>query len=286
MEIQNQHPQDEELDLLDLLVTIAENWKLLVFGPLIAGIVAFSIGFVIPKTFESNSSVQVERAGSSFTTPMAASLAMSADVLHQIAAVAGLDEGLTSEEIYRKLSKRITVSVGKQDKLLNVSTQAKSPEAAQKLNQALLDTLFPLSKPRGLEKKQLEMQLDSEKSRLQEALKLEHDTAASLASGRSVSEATSRLYGELLTANSNRQKGILDMERRIEGLDKDDVIQMPTLPEQSIKPKKSLLAAGAAVVTGFALLLFVFIRQAIRTAKESSPEQAEKLARIRSAMPW
>lgn len=286
MEIQNQNPQDEELDLLDLLVTLAENWKLLVFGPLIAGIVAFGIGFVIPKTFESNSSVQVERAGSSFTAPMAASLAMSADVLHQIAPVAGLDEGLTSEEIYKKLSKRITVSVGKQDKLLNVSTQAKSPEAAQKLNQALLDTLFPLSKPRGLEKKQLEMQLDSEKGRLQEALKLEHDTAASLASGRSISEATSRLYGELLTANSNRQKGILDMERRIEGLDKDDVIQMPTLPEQSIKPKQSLLAAGTAVVTGFALLLFVFIRQAIRTAKESSPEQAEKLARIRSAMPW
>lgn len=286
MEIQNQNPQDEELDLLDLLVTLAENWKLLVFGPLIAGIVAFGIGFVIPKTFESNSSVQVERAGSSFTAPMAASLAMSADVLHQIAPVAGLDEGLTSEEIYKKLSKRITVSVGKQDKLLNVSTQAKSPEAAQKLNQALLDTLFPLSKPRGLEKKQLEMQLDSEKGRLQEALKLEHDTAASLASGRSISEATSRLYGELLTANSNRQKGILDMERRIEGLDKDDVIQMPTLPEQSIKPKQSLLAAGTAVITGFALLLFVFIRQAIRTAKESSSEQAEKLARIRSAMPW
>ena len=76
------------------------------------------------------------------------------------------------------------------------------------------------------------------------------------------------------------------MERRIEGLDKDDVIQTPTLPEQSIKPKKSLLAIGGAVATAFVLLLFVFIRQALRTAKESSPEQAEKLARIRSAMPW
>ena len=286
MEIQNQNPQDEELDLLDLLVTLAENWKLLIFGPLIAGIVAFGIGFVIPKTFESSSAVQVERPGSSFSAPMAASLAMSADVLHQIAPVAGLDDGLTAEEIYKKLSKRIKVSVGKQDKLLNIETQAKSPEAAQKLNQALLDTLFPFSKPRGLEKKQLQMQLDSEKVRLQEALKLEHETATNIASGKSVSEATSRLYGELLSANSGRQRAILDMERRIEGLDEDDVIQTPTLPEQSIKPKKSLLAIGGAVATAFVLLLFVFIRQALRTAKESSPEQAEKLARIRSAMPW
>ena len=150
----------------------------------------------------------------------------------------------------------------------------------------MLDTLFPLSKPRGLEKKQLEVQLESEKARLQEALKLEHDTAANLASGKSVNEATSRFYGELLTANSNRQKGILEMERRLEGLDKDDVIQMPTLPERSIKPKKSLLAIGGAIAMGFALLLFVFIRQAVRTAKESSSEQAEKLARIRNAMPW
>ena len=281
-----QAPQDEELDLLDLLVTLAENWKILIFGPLLAGIAAYGIGFVIPKTYESSSSVQVERAGSSFTAPMAASLAMSADVLHQIAPVAGLDDGLTNEEIYKKLSKRITVNVGKQDKLLNIATQAKSPEAAQKLNQALLDTLFPLSRPRGLEKKQLEVQLASEKTRLEESLKLEHDTSANLSSGKSVSEATSRLYGELLTANSNRQKGILDMERRLGGLDNDDVIQMPTLPELSIKPKKPMLAIGAAVGTGFLLLLFVFIRQALRTAKESSTEQAEKIARIRNAMPW
>lgn len=281
-----QTSQDEELDLLDLLVTLAENWKILIFGPLLAGIAAYGIGLAIPKTYESSSSVQVERTGSSFTAPMAASLAMSADVLHQIAPVAGLTEGQTHEEIYKKLSKRITVNVGKQDKLLNIATQAKSPEAAQKLNQALLDTLFPLSKPRGMEKKRLEVQLASEKTRLEESLKLEHDTSANLSSGKSVSEATSRLYGELLTANSNRQKGIQDMERRLEGLDKDDVIQMPTLPESAIKPKKSMLAMGAAVGTGFILLLFVFIRQALRTAKKSSTEKAEKIARIRNAMPW
>ncbi|WP_255439470.1 Wzz/FepE/Etk N-terminal domain-containing protein [Comamonas sp. Z3] len=67
MEVQT--PQDEELDLLDLLVTLAENWKILIFGPLLAGIAAYGIGLVIPKTYESSASVQVERAGSSFTAP-------------------------------------------------------------------------------------------------------------------------------------------------------------------------------------------------------------------------
>ncbi|WP_240467162.1 Wzz/FepE/Etk N-terminal domain-containing protein [Comamonas sp. lk] len=279
------HP-DDELDLLDLLLTLVENWKLLIFGPLVVGIIALGVSFALPKTYQSSSTLQAETGSSGFTANVAASLAMSADVLTQIAPTAGLDDHLTTEEIINKLSKRISVTVGKQDKLLNIQTQAKSPEAAQKLNQALLDALFPLSKPRGLEKKQLEQQLESEKKRLQEASKLEHDTAASIASGKAVTEATSRLYGELLSANSARQRAILDMERRLGGLDNDDIVQMPTLPEQAIKPKKSLVAVGATVLTGFILLLFVFARQAVRTAKQSSPEQAEKLARIRRALPW
>ena len=41
MEVQTS--QDEELDLLDLLVTLAENWKILIFGPLLAGIAAYGI---------------------------------------------------------------------------------------------------------------------------------------------------------------------------------------------------------------------------------------------------
>ncbi|MBV8247492.1 MAG: lipopolysaccharide biosynthesis protein [Comamonas sp.] len=284
--METQSPQNEEPDLLDLLVTLAENWKLLILGPLAAGLIASSVGLSIPKTYESSASVRVERPGSSFTAPMAASLAMSADVLHQIAPVAGLDEGLTAEKIYKKLSRRITVSIGRQDKLLNITTQASSPETAQKLNQALLDTIFPLSKPRGLEKQQLGLQLDSEKKRLQESLKLEQDTAAYLASGKGVNEATSRLYGELLTANSNRQKAILDIERQLEGLDGNDIVQMPTLPEQSIKPRISLLATGAAVVTAFVLLIFVFIRKALLATQKLTPEKAEKIARIREAMHW
>ena len=284
MEIQK--PQEEELDLLDLLLTLVESWKLLFFGPLLAGLLVLGISYVVPKTYQSQSSIQVERTGSSFTAPVAASLAMSADVLRQIAPVAGLDSDLSAEEIYKKLSKRISVTVGKQDKLLSISTQAHTPETAQKLNQALLDTLLPFSKPRGTKKAQLELQLATETKRLQDSTKLEQDTSANLASGKSVSEATSRLYGELLSANTNRQRAILDMQRRLDGLDSDDVVQSPTLPEAAIKPKKALLAIGATVVTAFALLLFVFARKAVRTARETSPEQAEKLIRIRQALPW
>ncbi|MEX8193985.1 Wzz/FepE/Etk N-terminal domain-containing protein [Comamonas guangdongensis] len=277
---------DEEIDLLGLLVTLAEHWKLLILGPIVMGFAAFAISFALPKTYTSTSTLAVERPGSALSAPVAASMALSADVFHQIAPAAGLDSGLTAEEIRKKLSKRISVTVGKQDKLLTIETQARTPEAAQKLNTALLEALYPLTQPKGVEKKQLEMQLTGEKKRFVETSSLELQTAALLASGKVVSEATSRLYGELLVANSARQKTIADLEMRLEGLNQGDIVQQPTLPEEEIKPKKPMIAIGAAIFTGLALLIFVFARQALRSAQQSSPEQAEKIARIRRALPF
>lgn len=277
---------EEAIDLLDLLVTLAEHWKLLILGPIVVGLGAFAVSFALPKTYVSTSTLTVERPGSALSAPVVASMVLSADVLQKVAPAAGLDSDLTAEEIRKRLSKRISATVGKQDKLLTLATQARSPEAAQKLNTTLLETLYPLTQPKGLEKKQLEIQLTGEKKRFAEASTLELQTAALLASGKPVSEATSRLYGELLAANSARQRTISELEMRLEGLTSGDVVQQPTLPEQEIKPKKPMIAIGAAVFTGFVLLVFVFVRQAMRNAQESSPEQAEKIARIRRALPF
>ena len=36
----NSHYEEDEINLLDILVTLAESWKLLVFGPMLAGVLA------------------------------------------------------------------------------------------------------------------------------------------------------------------------------------------------------------------------------------------------------
>lgn len=43
----------DEISLLDILATLAESWRLLVFGPLIVGVLAEGLSFLWPKTFES-----------------------------------------------------------------------------------------------------------------------------------------------------------------------------------------------------------------------------------------
>jgi uncharacterized protein involved in exopolysaccharide biosynthesis len=60
------------------------------------------------------------------------------------------------------------------------------------------------------------------------------------------------------------------------------VLDVAQTPELKSKPKKALIAIMATLATGFALLLFVFIRQALRGAAQT-PESAEKLTRLHQA---
>jgi len=53
-------------------------------------------------------------------------------------------------------------------------------------------------------------------------------------------------------------------------------------PEKKAKPKQALIAIIAILGTGFALLLFVFIRQALRNAGSNS-ETAQKLATLQAS---
>ena len=60
------------------------------------------------------------------------------------------------------------------------------------------------------------------------------------------------------------------------------VVDVAVPPELKAKPKKALMAMLTTLATGFALLLFVFIRQALRGAAQS-PESAQKLALLSRA---
>ncbi|MDD5028341.1 MAG: Wzz/FepE/Etk N-terminal domain-containing protein [Rhodoferax sp.] len=60
------------------------------------------------------------------------------------------------------------------------------------------------------------------------------------------------------------------------------VVDVAVPPELKAKPKKALIAMLTTLATGFALLLFVFIRQALRGAAQS-PDTAEKLAGLHQA---
>jgi uncharacterized protein involved in exopolysaccharide biosynthesis len=61
------------------------------------------------------------------------------------------------------------------------------------------------------------------------------------------------------------------------------VLDVAQPPERKSKPKKALIAMMTTLATGMALLLFVFIRQALRNSSQT-PQTAEKLALLRAAV--
>ena len=268
--------QQEEIDLLDILVTLAENIKLLILGPLFVGICALGIAYIVPQTFESIAVLKAEQA--------TASLMTTAAVLNPVAAELGLTQEDSPEEARRRLREQIKVAVGRNDKLLTLTVSAPTPHQAQIVADAVLRQTYQQSRPKASELARLEVQLKGAEARIKNA----EDAAGALLKRMELSGAgggaeLARGYGELLTVADAAQKQVAELQALIEGLTDAQLVQAPTLPQKASKPKKGLIAIGATLAAGLALMLFVFVRQAVRGAAKDA-DAASKLARIRRAL--
>ena len=268
--------QQEEIDLLDILVTLAENIKLLILGPLLVGICALGIAYIVPQTFESIAVLKAEQA--------TASLMTTAAVVNPVAAELGLTQEDSPEEARRRLREQIKVAVGRNDKLLTLTVSAPTPHQAQIVADAVLRQTYQQSRPKASELARLEVQLKGAEARIKNA----EDAAGALLKRMELSGAgggaeLARGYGELLTVAAAAQKQVAELQALIEGLTDAQLVQAPTLPQKASKPKKGLIAIGATLAAGLALMLFVFVRQAVRGAAKDA-DAASKLARIRRAL--
>ena len=268
--------QQEEIDLLDILVTLAENIKLLILGPLLVGICALGIAYIVPQTFESIAVLKAEQA--------TASLMTTASVLDPVAADLGLTKVDSAEEARKLLREQIKVSVGRNDKLLTLTVSAPAPQQAQAIANAVLQQTYVQSRPKGSDLTRLEIQLKDAKARTKSA----EDAAGALlkrmeSNGAAGSTESARGYAELLNVAAAAQNQVAALQAQLEGLTDAQLIQAPTLPEKASKPKKGLIVIGATLAAGLALMLFVFVRQAVRGAAKDA-DAASKLARIRRAL--
>ena len=188
------------------------------------------------------------------------------------------------EEARRRLREQIKVAVGRNDKLLTLTVSAPTPHQAQIVADAVLRQTYQQSRPKASELARLEVQLKGAEARIKNA----EDAAGALLKRMELSGAgggaeLARGYGELLTVAAAAQKQVAELQALIEGLTDAQLVQAPTLPQKASKPKKGFIAIGATLAAGLALMLFVFVRQAVRGAAKDA-DAASKLARIRRAL--
>ena len=231
---------DDGIDLLDLALPLAEHWKLLVLGPVVAGLLALGITFLIPKTYSSRTVFlppqQQQSAAASAIAQLgalsglvgsAAGLKSPADqyvALLQSTTVADrlIDEfklmQVYDEEFRFKareeLAKNVRVSLGKKDGLITIEVDDKDPQRAADIANRHVDELRRLTSQLALTEAQqrrvfFEAQLTQTRDRLtqaQQALQASGFSQGALkADAKAAAEGYARLRAEATAAEVRLQ---------------------------------------------------------------------------------
>ena len=287
----NQEWDDEdEISLLDLALTVAENLKLLVFGPLCAGLVALTISFTQPNIYTAKTTIlppgqDGTSAGALLLSSMGGLGGLAGDIagLKDPAQryIAYLKSDTFRDIIIRKydlqkrfdkktfidtrndLANNVTLSSDKQSGVISIEVSDLDPKFAAELANGFVEELRLFVGKLDLQEAQ------NRRNFLEEQIK---DVAT-----RSFLDQFSQ---QAIITGLVRQ---FEMARVDEGRVGPTFAQVDIAspPELKSAPKRALIAILTTLATGFLLLIFVFVRQALRNA-EQDPEAKDKMAKINS----
>jgi uncharacterized protein involved in exopolysaccharide biosynthesis len=281
--------QEDEISLLDLATVIVENLKLLILGPLAAGILALGISFLITPTFTAKTTMIPP--GQSIGGGAAALLGQLGGLGALAGGAAGiktptdqylayLESNTLRDELIEKFKLReryeakyqqdarltlkanVKATADKKSGLITIEVSDKDPQFAADMANAYVQALSHLIGELALKEAKVKREL------------LE----------KQITEATQKSYQSAFV----REAVIQSLVREYETARLDERKENPFLaqvdvaevPELKAKPKKALIAVVTTLAVGFLLLLFVFIRSAFRNA-EQDPESKEKLSGLK-----
>jgi uncharacterized protein involved in exopolysaccharide biosynthesis len=271
---------DDEISLLDILVTLAESWKLLVFGPLIAGVLAGALSFLWPKTFESVAIVRLTEAE--------LALLNTAPVLDPVIEKFGLltEFDGVQEDARNYLSKKITGKFDKKNNLATITAAANTPERAQEMGKAVMDALLKELLPKGKNKDQIEQKIINNESVIlsnRDALDQLQKQIGKPGSGDAALEVVMKYYASLTAEVAAKDLENIELRKSLLIKGAEVYVQQASLPQRKSLPKHSLVVLMAFFASGFALLIFVFIRKAWASVAQD-PESASKLVNIKRSL--
>lgn len=261
---------EDNVDFFDVVLTLAENIKLLLLGPLLAGALIYGATFLLPQKFQSTAILRAEPDVASFMT--------TATVLDASLANLGRLKDLSEEEAEEariELSKRVATQVGRNDKLVTLHVTGNSPSEAQSLANEILKNTFAGLRPKGAELERLEVQKAALELQIGE-LQATSKTAQRLLEESSPAGNMGLLAESIssLSAGGIRmQEALLKVEKQIQGLASEDLLQAPTLPKKPVAPKKGMIAILGGLGTGFLLLVFVLMRRFWITSNTLEPHR-------------
>lgn len=262
---------------MDLALILSENLKTLLIFPLIGILCAGGFLFLQtqkPATFVSQAALSVEVSKASLSTQSFNPAHLRAEVL-----VSAINTGDALGDL-NSTAGTVTATLGRADRLVQLSATASSAEAAHALNLAALEKIYAFTTPTGPEPARLHQVLSNERSRLLEIQKLITQTAPTI----TTSAEDVRAYGELLDIASKREFAIAKIEHQLSGISPSNLVLAPTYPSPIYPSPKRLLVLIAGLVGGGVIaLIWIFGRHAMSKLHDDE-KQVIKLQRIKTNM--
>ncbi len=271
--------EENEISLLDLLIVVAENLKLLILGSFAAGLLALGIAFTLPQSYVSQATLLLP------TPTQAAAMMVSPIVLGRVAESLKLSKEQPIQVTRETLANAIKITVEK-DGLFHLHVSAPSAIQAQAIANAVIDSWLISTVVSEDDRADLENRLSYAKRGFDSTTRfIDHFITDSGGLNKPLPEQGNFTIVAVWELQARYLSEVLSISRSLRGLTRDIVMQPPTLPTEHVSPKKGLFATLSALAAGFALLLWVFMRQAWRNAV-LDPQAAPKLARLRAALGW
>jgi capsular polysaccharide biosynthesis protein len=251
---------NNEIDLMDLLLIISNNIKTLLFLPALGAICATAFIFwqaQKPTIFVSKASVSVESSIAKDEAPKArAEVVISA---------------INSGDAFADFKGAVTASLGRADRLVNLSASAESPEKARALNHSALEKIYSITAPSGAEAARLQKLLTAEQQRLIEI----HQIISQYEISSETDAKNIRAYGELLQVANSREYSIAKIEHQLSGVSPSNIVLAPTLPESSQPIKKFIPLLLGVTVGGLFAFLWIFTRYGFQLLRRDPRNQAK-----------
>lgn len=259
--------QDDEISLLDILVTLAESWRLLVFGPIVAGFLVGGLSFLLSETFESVAIVRL--------TEEEVALLHAAPVLDPlIEKFSLLDEsGGNLDNARQSLKGRLSYVVDKKTKLATILAKGDTPNAAQALGRNAIVFLLKELQIKGQEKALIEKTISINTRAINSAEDALDSVLRSLKRSGASDQAQEAAIKNLAVINSDIAKLSKlneELRQQLEPRGAEVYVQESSLPQDKYSPKRIKIMLIASFLASLACLMFVFIKKSWRDASKNA----------------
>ena len=305
-------PDEDEINLLDLLIVLAKHKKRIIGATFAAALLAVGYSLSLPNIYTGSTKILPPQQSQSSASAMLSQLG-------GLAGMAGSSLGiknpndlyvamLKSRSLMEKIAKRFdlqkvykqetltgtmnalegstVISSGK-DGVITVEVSDKDPQLAANIANAFIEELNKLLQTYSLtdasqKRTFFEQQLMQAKNKLTDAeLKLDKTPNTSL---QYLDALRNLKYQEALWEILARQ---FEMAKLDEAKDFPliQVLDKATPPEKKSKPKRSMIVLLATLVAFFLAVIWAFIKEALARSNDD-PEQAVRLSELRELLRW